>query len=325
MRPPAPTTPPATALDARSRRGCATPARASTAPVATRRARRSRSPASRLSSQRVAARRPVRRPARAPGRTASTTPRRRSRPARSRCSPTRGGGRAAGAGGPAACPCSSSSVRGRCSACVGRPRLRRPGARDADDRRHRHPGQDHHHPAGRGRPAARRLAGRGRSARSAPASPARTSTTSLTTPEAPDLHGLFAVMRERGVDGVRDGGLQPRPGAGPRRRRRLRRRGLPQPRPRPPRLPRRRRGLLPRQGVAVHARARPARPGQRRRRARAPARRARPTLPGAHLLHAGPRGRLAADRRARSSDDGLAFTVAPGGRRRSTVSLPAAG
>ena len=32
---------------------------------------------------------------------------------------------------------------------------------------------------------------------------------------------------------------------GPGRRRRLRRRGLPQPRPRPPRLPRRRRGLLP--------------------------------------------------------------------------------
>ena len=64
-------------------------------------------------------------------------------------------------------------------------------------------------------------------------------------------------MRERGVEALRDGGLQPRAGDGPRRRRRLRRRGVHQPRSRPPRLPRRRRGLLPRQGAAVHARRAP--------------------------------------------------------------------
>ena len=56
--------------------------------------------------------------------------------------------------------------------------------------------------------------------------------------------------------GVRDGGVQPRAGDGARRRRRLRRRGVHQPRPRPPRLPRRRRGLLPRQGAPLHPRAR---------------------------------------------------------------------
>ena len=72
--------------------------------------------------------------------------------------------------------------------------------------------------------------------------------TALTTPEAPDLHGLFAVMREQRRRGLRHGGLQPRAGARPGRRRRLRRRGVPQPRPRPPRLPRDGRGLLPRQG-----------------------------------------------------------------------------
>ena len=92
--------------------------------------------------------------------------------------------------------------------------------------------------------------------------------TDLTTPEAPDLHGLFAMMRERGVaacamevsshalvmgrvDGVvfdvavftnlgRDHlDFHARP-----------------------------RGVLPRQGVPLHPRARPARAGQRRRRAR---------------------------------------------------------
>ena len=92
----------------------------------------------------------------------------------------------------------------------------------------------------------------------------------LTTPEAPDLHGLFAMMRERGVDGVRDGGLQPRAGHGPGRRRGLRRRGLHQPRARPPRLPRRPRRLLRRQGLPVHPRAGAARPGQRRRPVRPP-------------------------------------------------------
>ena len=92
--------------------------------------------------------------------------------------------------------------------------------------------------------------------------------TSLTTPEAPDLHGLFAMMRERDVEvcamevsshalvmGRVDGVvfdvavfLN------------LGRDHLD--------FHARRRGLLRRQGVAVHPRARPARPGQRRRRAR---------------------------------------------------------
>ena len=89
-------------------------------------------------------------------------------------------------------------------------------------------------------------------------------------------------MREREVRGLRDGGLQPRAGDGPGRRRGLRRRGLPQPRPRPPRLPPRRRGLLRRQGLAVHPGAGAARAGQRRRRARSPAR-GGDQHPGAHL------------------------------------------
>ena len=80
--------------------------------------------------------------------------------------------------------------------------------------------------------------------------------TALTTPEAPDLHALFAMMKRAWRRRLRHGGLQPRARAGSRRRRRLRRRGLHQPGPRPPRLPRRRRGLLRGQGVAVHPRAR---------------------------------------------------------------------
>ena len=92
--------------------------------------------------------------------------------------------------------------------------------------------------------------------------------TALTTPEAPDLHGLFAMMKERSVDRLRDGGLQPRPGAGPRRRRGLRPGRLHQPRSRPPRLPRRPRGLLPGQGLPVHPAALREGPGQCRRRAR---------------------------------------------------------
>ena len=56
---------------------------------------------------------------------------------------------------------------------------------------------------------------------------------------------------------VRDGGLQPRARDGPGRRRGLRRRGLHEPRTRPPRLPRRHRGLLRRQGAALHARRGP--------------------------------------------------------------------
>ena len=51
----------------------------------------------------------------------------------------------------------------------------------------------------------------------------------LTTPEAPDLQALFAVMLERGIDTVGDGGVQPRADAGPGRRGALRGRRLHQP------------------------------------------------------------------------------------------------
>ena len=76
--------------------------------------------------------------------------------------------------------------------------VRRAGARPDPDGRHRHPGQDHHHPPPRGRADAAgvraavigtvgtRIAG-------------RDVKTALTTPEAPDLHALFAVMVEQGV------------------------------------------------------------------------------------------------------------------------------
>ncbi len=88
----------------------------------------------------------------------------------------------------------------------------------------------------------------------------------LTTPEAPDLHALLAVMRERGVDACAHGGLQPRAGAGPGRRGGLRRRHVPQPRPRPPRLPPRHRRLLRGEGRPVHAGTGPPGGGRRRRR-----------------------------------------------------------
>ena len=92
---------------------------------------------------------------------------------------------------------------------------------------------------------------------------------SLTTPEAPDLQALFAVMVERGVTAAamevsshslalgRVGGHQ------------LRRGRLHQPVAGPPGLPRRPGGLLPGQGVAVHA-ARHRR-GEHRRQVRAQA------------------------------------------------------
>ena len=55
--------------------------------------------------------------------------------------------------------------------------------------------------------------------------------------------------------GLRDGGLEPRPGARPGRRRRLRPRGLPQLRQGPPRLPPGRRALLRGEGQPVHSRS----------------------------------------------------------------------
>ena len=264
------------------------------------------------------ARRPVRRPARRPRARRDVRRRGGRAPARSPCSPTRParGLRRRTLGVPGARRRRSPrAVLGDLAARVyGDPR--QPAA---DDRRHRHPGQDHHHPARRGRPRRGRRAGRGDRHRRHPGRRRRTSKTALTTPEAPDLHALFAVMRERGVaacamevsshalvmgrvDGVVfDVAV------------------LHQPRPRPPRLPRRRRGLLRGQGLAVHPRARPARPGQRRRRARPPAGR-RGDDPGADLLRDRRRRRLARRRRRAASRPASAFTVhAPDGRARSTA------
>ena len=111
-----------------------------------------------------------------------------------------------------------------------------PAALDADDRGHRHPGQDHDHAAGRGRHAGRRHRrrsdrhrrhqGRRRRGQDQPHHPRGA------RPARP-LRGDARARRR----GLRDGGLEPRAGARPGRRGGLRRRGLPQPRPRPPRLP----------------------------------------------------------------------------------------
>ena len=122
--------------------------------------------------------------------------------------------------------------------------------------------------------------------------------------------------------GLRDGGEQPRAGDGSRRRRGLRRRGLPQPRPRPPRLPRRRGGLLPRQGVAVHAGAGPARARQRRRRAR-PAAGRRDHAAAAHLLDRG-QGR-GLDGGRRTAGPGRLDVPRPRPRRRRRGRRPAPG
>ena len=92
-------------------------------------------------------------PCPAPAPTARRSPPTRSPPARSPCSPTPDG---RGAARPAsASRCSSSTGPARVARRPRRPRLRRPAPRAAADRRHRHPGQDHHHPARRERPAAR--------------------------------------------------------------------------------------------------------------------------------------------------------------------------
>ena len=184
---------------------------------------------------------PLRRAGRA-GRCARGAHRRRRAPARrpppgcrSSSSPTRGPCSVASPPGctatrPATCACSASP------APTARPRRRTCSTRRC------------------ARPA-------GRPAWSAPSRPASATTrvpSVRTTPEAPDLQALLAVMRERGVARVRDGGVQPRAGPGPGRRHRLRRGGLHQPQPGPPRLPPRPGGLLRGQGVAVHAGPRPA-------------------------------------------------------------------
>ena len=178
-----------------------------------------------------------------------------------------------------------------------RPRLRRSGAAAHPGRHHRHPGQDDHDPAGRGRPAGGRRPRRRHRHRRHPDRRSRRR-------HVPDHARGARPARAVRADGrarrrrLCDGGLQPRAGDGPRRRCGLRRRRLHQPGARPPRLPRRPRGLLPRQGIAVHPRAGAPSAGQRRRRARSPARGADPD-PGPYLLAPGRRRRLAGGRRRR--------------------------
>ncbi len=92
----------------------------------------------------------------------------------------------------------------------------------------------------------------GWSAPSRRGSPARCSRATAPRRRRPTLQALLAVMVERGVHGGGDGGVQPRAGAGPGGRRPLRRRGVHQPQPGPPGLPPDARGVLPRQGLAVH-------------------------------------------------------------------------
>ena len=137
--------------------------------------------------------------------------------------------------------------------------------------------------------------------------------TELTTPEAPDLHGLFAVMAEQGVDtcamevsshalvlGRVDGvvfDVATFLNLGSR----------------PPRLPPRRRRLLRRQGQPLHARARRARPDERRRRVRPPAPRRRDD-PDVDVLLRRSRRRLARHRR-RAVGDGRHLHRARAGRR----------
>ena len=200
------------------------------------------------------ARRRVRRPARRP------RPRRRLRPGRARRRRGRDPHRPVRrrpAPRRTACRCWSSSDPARCSAgwpraCTATPRpaMRMIGVTGTQGKttttRLAEGGlQQAGVPAGRGR---HRRHPRGRARTSGPRSP---------PPRRPTCTALFAMMRERGGRRLRDGGLQPRAGHGPRGRRGLRRRRVHQPRPRPPRLPRRRRGVLRRQGVAVHARAGP--------------------------------------------------------------------
>ena len=134
------------------------------------------------------------------------------------------------------------------------------------DRSHRHAGQDDDHPAHQR--AASQAAGR------------RTAVIGTMgtwidgRPGEVGAHHAGGARPARAVRGdararrrgVRDGGVEPRARDGPRRRGRLRPGGVHQPRARPPRLPPDRRGLLRREGRALHAGAGPPRPRQRRRR-----------------------------------------------------------
>ena len=201
--------------------------------------------------------------------------------------------------------------RGRCSAAWPRGCTASP-PRPAPGRGHRDPGQDHHHPARRGRPAGLRRPGRRGRHRRHPDRRGRREDHADHARGAGPARAVRGHARARRTR-LRDGGLEPRAGHGPGRRRRLRRRRLHQPRTRPPRLPRRRGGVLRRQGVPVHPRARAARAGQRRRRVRPPARR-RGHHPRPHLLRGRRRGRLdRARRRARAHRLDLHRAGAPTG------------
>ena len=176
--------------------------------------------------------------------------------------------------------------------------------------RHRHPGQDHDDPARRGRaPGGRRtpsavigtvgtrIDGDGREDRADHAGGTR---------PARAVRGDARARRH----GLRDGGLQPRPGDGAGRRRGLRRGRLHQPRPRPPRLPRGRRGLLRGEGLALHAGAGAPRPGQPRRRATAGGCSTRPSIPMRTFSAAGDDADWRAVRRRASRPTARRFTVA---------------
>ena len=76
-----------------------------------------------------------------------------------------------------------------------------------------------------------------------------------TTPEAPELQARLAAARDAGDRRRRHGGVVARPGDAPRRRHPFLRRRVHEPRRRPPRPARHARGVLPRQGPVVHARA----------------------------------------------------------------------
>ena len=238
------------------RRECPAPGRVASTPVAARRAGRGAGAAVHGGDVAVtgvtrgqrprAPGRPVRR--RCPART-PTAPRFAAgavAPARWRCSPTPPGRPLVPAGVPVLVVADVRAALGPVSAAV----YGQPVAGAARARRHRHQRQDDDDlPVRAGLRGGRARAGL-----------IGTVATLIGDDEVNDrLHharGARAAGPARGDARARrhrrrDGGVQPRAGAGPGRRHRLRRRRVHQPVPGPPRLPRRHGGLLRGQGAAV--------------------------------------------------------------------------